>query len=326
MSFIDDKFVGMISSRLEKFKTIKPGLYNFRCPLCGDSKKQKSKARGYLYQKKSDLNYKCHNCGASSTFAYFLKGIDEPLYNEYVMERYKVGLTGKGTVVSNPEPIRKKPEFSYSIFKDLPKISDLNTSHPARQYLSNRKIPEQYYSKFYYAEDFNRWSKSNNPCKESRIVLPLKTSEGKVFGYQGRSLDPNTNLRYITTILDTEHPKIFGLDNINHEKEIYVTEGPFDSLFICNSIAMCGADVDLSNWGIDDPIWVYDNEPRNAQIVSRYANAISRGERIVIWPTSIKEKDINDMILSGYDVQDIIQNNTSQGIKAQLKFTEWKKV
>jgi len=326
MSFIDDKFVGMISSRLEKFKTIKPGLYNFRCPLCGDSKKQKSKARGYLYQKKSDLNYKCHNCGASSTFAYFLKRIDEPLYNEYVMERYKGGLTGKGTVVPNPKPVRKKPEFSYSIFKDLPKISDLNTSHPARQYLSNRKIPEQYYSKFYYSEDFNRWSKSNNTYKESRIVLPLKTSEGKVFGYQGRSLDPNTNLRYITTILDTEYPKIFGLDNINHEKEIYVTEGPFDSLFLCNSIAMCGSDVYLSNWGIDNPIWVYDNEPRNAQIVSRYASAISRGERIVIWPTSIKEKDINDMILSGYDVQDIIRNNTYQGIKAQLKFTEWKKV
>ena len=141
MSFIDDKFVGMISSRLEKFKTIKPGLYNFRCPLCGDSKKQKSKARGYLYQKKSDLNYKCHNCGASSTFAYLLKGIDEPLYNEYVMERYKVGFTGKGTVVSNPTINRTVPKFTYSIFKDLPKISDLNISHPARQYLSNRKIP-----------------------------------------------------------------------------------------------------------------------------------------------------------------------------------------
>ena len=326
MSFIDDKFVGMISSRLEKFKTIKPGLYNFRCPLCGDSKKQKSKARGYLYQKKSDLNYKCHNCGASSTFAYLLKGIDEPLYNEYVMERYKVGLTGKGTVVSNPTINRTVPKFTYSIFKDLPKISDLNISHPAREYLTQRKIPEQYYSKFYYAEDFNSWSKSTNSYKESRIILPLRTFDGKVFGYQGRSIDKNSNLRYITTILDPEYPKIFGLDCVDNAKTVYVTEGPFDSTFIDNSIAMCGADANPISYGISDCVYIYDNEPRNVEIVSRISRVIETGEKVVIWPFGIKEKDINDMILSGHDVQDIIQNNTFQGIKAQLKFTEWKKV
>jgi transcription elongation factor Elf1 len=326
MSFIDDKFVGMISSRLEKFKTIKPGLYNFRCPLCGDSKKQKSKARGYLYQKKSDLNYKCHNCGASSTFAYLLKGIDEPLYNEYVMERYKVGLTGKGTVVPNPTINRTVPKFTYSIFKDLPKISDLNISHPAREYLTQRKIPEQYYSKFYYAEDFNSWSKSTNSYKESRIILPLRTFDGKVFGYQGRSIDKNSNLRYITTILDPEYPKIFGLDCVDNAKTVYVTEGPFDSTFIDNSIAMCGADANPISYGISDCVYIYDNEPRNVEIVSRISRVIETGEKVVIWPFGIKEKDINDMILSGHDVQDIIQNNTFQGIKAQLKFTEWKKV
>jgi len=326
MSFIDDKFLGMISSRLEKFKTVKSGLYNFRCPICGDSKKNKSKARGYLYQKKSDLNYKCHNCGATSTFANFLKGIDECLYNEYVMERYKDGLTGKSTVVPTPTLNRTAPKFTYSIFKDLPKISDLNISHPARKYLTQRKIPERYYSKFYYAEDFNSWSKSTNSYKEPRIILPLKTLDGKIFGYQGRSIDKNSNLRYITTILDSEHPKLFGLDCIDNEKTVYVTEGPFDSTFVSNAIALCGSDGNFNDLGINDIVWIYDNEPRNKEILSRISRVIEIGQKVVIWPIEIMEKDINDMVLSGYDVQSIIENNTFKGIKAKLKFTEWKKL
>ena len=298
MSFIDEKFIGMISSRLEKFKIVKPGLYNFRCPICGDSKKNKSKSRGYLYLKKSDLNYKCHNCGATSTFAYFLKGIDESLYKEYVMERYKVGLTGKGTVVPNPKIVRKIPQFTYSIFKDLPKISDLNITHVAREYLTKRQIPEQYYSNFYYVEDFNSWSKSTSTYKESRIILPLKNFDGKVF----------------------------GLDRVDIDKTVYIVEGPFDSLFVSNGIAMCGSDVYINDLQISDYVWVYDNEPRNLEIHSRMLRNIKIGNKIVIWPSSIIEKDINDMILGGNNIQSIIENNTFQGIKAQLKFTEWKKV
>jgi len=324
MSFIEDKFVGMISPRLEKFKRVKAGTYNFRCPFCGDSKKNKSKARGYLYPKKSDLNYKCHNCGATATFGYFLKRIDEVLYKEYVMERYKEGLTGKGTVVPEPKIEHKKPKFVYSILKDLPKISDLNTSHPARQYLAERKIPEQHFSKLYYAEDFNAWAKTNNSYKESRIVIPLKSIDGKLFGYQGRALNPKSKLRYITTILDSEYPKVYGLNNVKQDSTVYVTEGPFDSLFVENGIAMCGADVDLSNFSWDF-VYVYDNEPRNPDIHRRMEQTISRGNKIVIWPSSITQKDINDMVLSGLSPEDIIERNTFQGITAKLKFTEWKK-
>lgn len=324
MGFIEDKFVGMLSPRLEKFKRVKAGLYNFRCPICGDSKKNKSKARGYLYQKKSDLNYKCHNCGTTASFPYFLKRIDEGLYKEYIMERYKEGLTGKGTVVPSPEIQRKKPEFNYSILKDLPKISDLNTSHPAREYLVRRKIKEEHLSRFYYAKDFNAWAKTGNPYKESRIVIPLKTTEGKLFGYQGRSLDPKSKLRYITTILDTEYPKVYGLNYVNPNTTVYVTEGPIDSLFVENGIAMCGADVDLSNFNWD-LVYVYDNEPRNREIINRVSRTIDRGDSVVIWPSNITEKDINDMVLAGHSPQQIIEQNTFQGIKAKLKLTEWKK-
>ena len=127
-------------------------------------------------------------------------------------------------------------------------------------------------------------------------------------------------------MLDDEAPKIYGLDDLNKENTIYVTEGPFDSTFIPNAIAMCGADADISKWGINNPVWIYDNEPRNAEIHSRISKVIDRGERVVIWPSSIREKDINEMILSGLNVQSVIESNTYSGLEAKLKFTTWKKI
>ena len=97
-------------------------------------------------------------------------------------------------------------------------------------------------------------------------------------------------------MLNEEAPKVYGLNTIDKTSPVYITEGPFDSTFICNSIAMCGADVDISNWGISNPVWIYDNEPRNREIVNRIDRTIDNGNSIVIWPNNIIEKDINDMV------------------------------
>jgi len=127
-------------------------------------------------------------------------------------------------------------------------------------------------------------------------------------------------------MLEEDAPKIYGLDNINNNETVYVTEGPFDSLFLRNSIALCGADGDVRKWGISSCVWVYDNEPRNRDIVTRISNTIDRGERVVIWPSNIQEKDINDMFLSGHDVQKLIELNIYQSLKAKLKLQTWKRI
>jgi hypothetical protein len=333
MSFIESKYVGLISVRLRIFSKKKIGLYNFRCPYCGDSQKYKNRARGYLYQLKNDYNFKCHNCGVTRTFANFLKDQDRSLYDEYVMEKYKEGLTGKATPVAQPEFNFKKPEFKpKSILSELDTIDSLNTSHPAKQYLINRKISEKDLKKIYYCPEFKKWTNKHIQIFDSidlddeRIIIPLKDLDGNLFGYQGRSLNPNAKLRYITIMLDESVPKVYGLDQIDKNELVYITEGPFDSLFIRNAVAMCGADVYLDNWGINDVVWVYDNEPRNQQIVSRISRVIENGQKVVIWPSSIKEKDINEMVLSGYDVENVVKSNTYQGLEAKLKLLEWKKV
>ena len=328
MNYIDTKYIGLVSTQLLKFVEKKKGTYNFRCPYCGDSVKKQNKARGYLFSMRDSFVFKCHNCGVTRNFSQFLKDQNTNLHDEYVMERYKEGMTGKNYQVKAPDfkPFVTKPVFKKKLFGDLPDIESLNTTHPAKQYLLDRKIPEIYFSNFYYAEDFNAWENNQNTTKEPRIILPLISEDGNVFGYQARSLNKNSNLRYITTILDKQYPKLFGLDRINKNENIYITEGPFDSLFIRNSLAMCGADVYLGDWGINNATWIYDNEPRNKQIVQRYERCIDKGESIVIWPDNIKEKDINDMVLAGRDVETVVRWNTYSGLEAKVKFNLWKKI
>ena len=320
MNLIDSKYIGLVSSRLGNFKRVKSDLYNFRCPICGDSKKNKTKTRGYLYTIKADVNFRCHNCGASMTFSNFLKEIDPVVHKQYVFERFKQGSTGRGTVVEEPVFKFEAPTFKSSI--DLPLASTVDVS---RIYLEKRKLDP---TKFYYAERFveyvNSHKQSMDVKEHPRIIIPLYYEKNLV-GVQGRALNSNS-VKYITTIFYDEAPKIYGLDNIRRDAPVFVTEGPFDSTFICNSIAMCGADGDVRKWGVSTPVWVYDNEPRNPEIVNRISSTINRGERVVIWPTNINEKDINDMVLSGHDVQSLVENNVYDGLEANLKFTTWKKV
>ena len=323
MDLIDSKYIGLVSSRLQKFKRVKSDLYNFRCPICGDSQKHKNKARGYIYQVKNNTNFKCHNCGASMSLNNFLKTIDTTLHKQYTLEKFKEGHTGRNFVVEEPTFTFKKPVFKSKL--DLPKASE---DPDARRYLEKRKLNPE---KFYFTDSFKRWTNTKKQTfdtigrDEPRIIIPMYNQDKDLIGFQGRSLIPNS-VKYITVMLEDEAPKIYGLDTINEDLPIYVVEGPFDSTFVNNSVALCGSDGDLGYFKGSDTILVYDNEPRNREIVNRIGKCIDRGEKVVIWPSGIEEKDINDMVLSGHDVMSMIKLNTYSGLEAKVKFNSWKKV
>jgi transcription elongation factor Elf1 len=329
MSYIDGNYINRLSSRLLLFKQSRKNVYNFRCPYCGDSQKKKNKARGYLFEMKSGYVFKCHNCGLGRTFSNFLKDQDTYLYDEYIMEKFSHGQTGKGTTTKNPDFNFKAPVFNKSDV-DLEKISELNTSHPAREYLEKRGIKDLEY--FYYCPKFKAWTNKQKKTFDSlrqdssRIIIPFRDKDGKLFGYQGRSLAPTARMRYITIMLDEDKPKIFGLDRIDTSKTIYIMEGPFDATFITNSVAMAGSDIDSRTFGWSDSVWVYDNEPRNREIVNRISKSVDRGDKVVIWPKNIQQKDINDMHLAGHDVQKVVESNVYQKLEANLKLNDWKKV
>jgi hypothetical protein len=322
MDFVDVKYINLLSVRFQKFKKVKSNLYNLRCPICGDSKKNKNKARGYLYQVKNNTNFKCHNCGVNISFNNFLKELDSNLYKQYTFEKFKEGHTGRNFIADEPVFNFEAPKFKPKL--DLPKAS-LNDT--AKKYLESRKLNPD---KFYYTDKFKSWTNSlkevfDDTIKdEPRIIIPL-FYQNTLIGFQGRALGPS-KVKYITVMLNDDAPKIYGLDEIEKNKTVYITEGPFDSTFIHNSIALCGADGDVSKWGISNSVWIYDNEPRNSEILSRISRTIDRGEKVVIWPTTITEKDINDMVLSGLNILDVIESNTYSGLEAKLKFTTWKKI
>jgi transcription elongation factor Elf1 len=338
MLWIDAKYIGLISYKLRNFKQRKAYYWNFSCPICGDSKKNPLKARGFVYQLQNGLIYKCHNCGYSSNLGNLIKHLDPMLYNEYVLERYKTN-TEKHvdhvdffdtTIQVNPEPV-----LSDSILDSLSRVDRLPDGHIAKEYVRDRKIPEDKWSLLYYADKFKEWSNKNKQQFEAktdspRLVIPFFNKHGKCFMYQGRAFD-DEQPKYIAVKIDESEEKVYGLDRVDYSKRVYAVEGPIDAIFLPNTVAVGGAGFDIPyTRSIKSNITlVMDNEPRNKEIVKQLGKYVQAGYSICMWPDTVKEKDINEMVLAGKSIESImetINTNTFTGLSAQLRFNDWKKV
>ena len=337
MSIITDtKYLNLVSSRLDRFKRVRDYLWNFRCPQCGDSQKSKSKARGYVYRKKTDLFFKCHNCGIGQSLGNLIKDLDPFLHKQYIMERYKAGETGKRKS-KTPEFKFETPKFkSKKIDIDLPSIDSLPKEHYARIYCEGRTIPQQYMNKIFYTEDFKDWALSvcqidysTLMSKEPRLVIPFFDKDNQLIGAQGRALQ-ESKIRYVTVKIHEDVPKVFGLERWNSDQHTYLVEGPIDSLFLPNCLAVAGADMsDLGILDKDRTTLIFDNEPRNFQIIRSMIKSLQDGWKIVIWPNSITCKDINDMVQSSIRdarLVEIINTNTYSGQRGEWEVQSWKKV
>lgn len=334
--FIDRKFLKLLSPKLSRFSQKKEDLYNFRCPFCGDSQKNEYKARGYIFRKKNEYFYKCQNCGVGHTMYNFINLVDPSLTKEYSMERFVNGDNSK-TYVKPEQPKFEKPVFKTKVKINLPKISELTDEHFAKAYCIGRKIPVDTYGNLYYAEDFKKFVDEILPNHEKelkeddpRLIIPFYDKDGSLLAVQGRSLR-DSKIRYITIKLAEESIKIYGLDLVNQEEKVYVTEGPIDSLFLPNAVAT--ADANLRNAvnyiPKDKLVLVFDNEPRNKDICNLMDKAIEEHFQICIWPEMIQEKDINEMVLAGFttdEIVDIIDKNTYVNLRAKIEFIQWKKV
>ncbi len=331
MSYIDTKYLNIISPYLQQFKKKGDNLWNFRCPYCGDSQKSRTKARGFVFRKKNDLFYKCHNCGVGASLGNLIKTVDSKTYKDYIFERYKKGVETH----SSPQPEFKfnAPVFrKKGILEGLQSIKNLPDDHPAKQIVEKRKLPLESLSDLYLCESFFKFTNSIIPKKfpsldgdHPRLIIPFRDEGGEVFAYQGRAFG-RENPKYITIKIDEERDKIFGLDKLDKDKPIFVVEGPLDSLFLDNCIAVAGADFSSVK---GDLTVIYDNEPRNKEINKQIEKTIDQGKSVCLWPDQMKEKDINDMIIAGYskqELQEIITDNTFSGASAKLRFAEWRRV
>jgi hypothetical protein len=333
MSYIDVKFVSLLSPQLEKFTRKNSNLWNMRCPICGDSQKNKNKARGFIYQVKQDLFYKCHNCSYGTSFANFLKRINKNLYDEYLLEKYKDGQTATGhrPKTSVPSP---KFNFEYKRKVNLKSFADLDDTHPAKKLFVKRMIPEKYWNILYYAPKFYKFASdlsssftSSSSNDHPRIVIPFYNKEKTFFAFQGRAFG-NEEPKYLTIVLNKKIPKIFGMERIVTNKPLQIVEGPIDSLFLDNGVAVAHGDLRLPEY-IDNSILIPDNEPRNKEICSNIEKYLKENYKVVLWPNYIKFKDINEMIQNGMsknEIQNIINKNTYSGLEGIAVFSSWKKI
>lgn len=336
--WIDQKYINLISPRLLRFKEKNKNLFNFRCPICGDSERSKLKARGWIFEKSGKMRYYCHNCGASMLFQSFIKEVDPTLYIDYQREKFIENNIERPTIPDKLDITKfSPPKFlaGDSPLKQLKKISSLDVNHPYKKYVMMRKIPSQHHYKIFYCESFKKWVNSFIPNKFNdlekdgpRLILPLLDKQKKFFGCQARSLN-NKDIRYITILIDETSPKIFGLDSCDLNKSFYVFEGPIDSLFFPNSIAMCGSDltktlpIDKSKATI-----IFDNEPRSKQIVKKIDSYINQNYKVCLWPPHVRGKDVNEMVLNGHDPEElkiIVDKNSFMGLEAKLNMQTWRK-
>ncbi len=332
--FIDTKYLNMVSHKLPLFAKKKVDLWNCRCIICGDSKTNKKKARGYFYRQKNELFYKCHNCDASQHFGTFLKNLDAHIYQQYVFERYAKGENGPKAHKTAEEFIK----FEEPVFKPKPlleqvaqRLDTLDGTNEAVQYCLSRKIPVDKFSELYYipsVKDIQKIAPQYDSIRteEPRLLLPFHNEKGELTGVTMRGLR-GESLRYIMVKLQDDAPLMFGVNTINKMEPITIVEGPIDSLFLKNSLACAGTgfgkieNLDLPK---DYITIVFDNQPRNIEVCRLVEKYINLNYKVVIWPCGYREKDINEFVENGKNVQQIIRDNTYQGLMAQLKFTEWR--
>jgi len=340
--YIDKKFVNFVGASLEKFVWKKDTLASCRCPICGDSTKNKNKTRGFFFVNKNKYFYKCHNCGVSCNLYGFLEKVSPSLCKEYSLEVWKDGDGLKTKKKTEPVVAIKKIKKKYTI--ELPSVSELPPNHPCRTFVELRKIPRTAWKYLYYAEDFGTWARTINSEsadaleQSSRLVIPIVNEKGELVGAQGRALsitgDRNARktARYITIKTEgQEHKGWFGLDRVD-TGTVYVVEGPLDSLFIPNCVAMIGLSDALnvpSHLKSRSLVYLIDNEPRNEAVVLTIGKLLDQDKKVCIWPDHIKHKDLNDMIMAGMTEKELIKTikeNTVSGLSGKIKFNNWKKI
>jgi len=335
-AILDKKFINLVSSQLERFKWQRATLANCRCPLCGDSKKNKNKCRGYFYERDGRYYYKCHNCSAALTVSSFLEKVNPAMYSEFRLEwlKEKSGATQDTRGITNTgvaEKLKQVKDVKTNLSTTASRLSSLPSSHKARVYMKSRMIPDNKLDELFYTEDFSSLAEQVNPQvvlqKEERIVIPFYDEDKNLIGVQGRALSGD-GLRYIT-IKAPGHDRLFyNLHKIDVNKRIYVTEGPFDSMFLPNAVAMVGASKSVNlpdKLRMRDVVFCLDNEPRSVEIVNMLRNLIAKEHQVFI-PDRLEHKDINEMILSGKTSENIVEyidDHTYGGILAQAALTQW---
>ena len=337
MSWLELHYVERLGQNLPHFKKISNTLYKFPCPNCLDwsDSKRKYVCVCYVYSNQSHEGILCHRCSYSHSLPNLIRDLDSSLFHSYLIDKLKE--SGKFK-----EPVKEVSFIKKIVNKmpDIPSIMSLPEQHFAKTYVRDRQIPMKFWDKLFYAERFMHLTNIIIPDKfndyslnldEPRLFMPFFNESGDFHAFQGRTFKKFADPKYILVSLNENIPSVFGLDRVDWTKDVIVTEGPIDSLFLDNAIAAVGGNLvsKLESFDKSKIIIAFDNEPRSVFLKRKIERAIVLGYRVVIWPSNVIDKDINQMIkggMSASDIENIIRINTYKGLSARAMLSEWKKV
>lgn len=342
MSYVEQEFADRVFSILSKYRRSTGSGFklNARCPICGDSKLDPNKARFWAYQNNDgSVRLHCFNHDYDQHISGYLKEYEPDMYREYLLEKRK-----EQTFFKKEEP---KQGPSEKIKAVLPKIEKLEfcdrldtlpDNHPIVRYVSSRCIPRAKWNRLWFTMQWPALVNTVNPGtykdekNEPRLVIPIFNANKEIESMQGRALRKDAPQKYITIKAHEEATKIYGLDTVDPNKTVWITEGPIDSLFLDNAISITGGSLALELVPFkENRVWVMDNEPRKPDTIKRMKKLIDAGERIVFWDNSPWEsKDINDMVkdegASLEQISEYLNSNSAQGLIAKMRFAKYAKV
>lgn len=329
--WVDDKYLMLLEGTLDRFRVVshRPLLANFRCPLCGDSQKSRTRARGYLFSTSDGVMYKCHNCGASRNLRSFLREVSPHLYESYVMETMREQAAGNQSEAQSAPPEPSSTLFETDLHRLGSRVSDLPTDHPAREWWKSRSIPE---CRAHLARWVDPWCDTvervlapgkygDKKSPVGRIAFPFVSKSGVVTSITARALDgEKPKYSSLRTSKSTDAVP-FGDRDADYSRDVFVTEGPIDSLFLDNAVALGGVN---HNFRVPNGVYVIDNEPRNEEVVRVMRRLVKDGERVVVWPRDFQHKDVNDAASAGVDVKAVVMNRIFSGLRAEIEINAWR--
>lgn len=323
----ENLYIQYISPYLRNFRQKTNRLYNFSCPICGDSNIDKRKARGFLYEKQGNFFYRCHNCGASHSFSKFLELQFPQYYSSYITEKYRGSKTNEDSF-----------SLDQSSEGDIDRSYKVSNYEKAMKYLDSRLIPKSRREDLFFIPSLSVLKPlfpSYNFEKiydSPKIVIPIRDRSKKLIGATCRAISEKDSLRYVELKKDASAALIFGLDRVDFSNRILAFEGAFDSMFFKNAIAVNGSNLDSLDEHIPKNLTVlcFDNQPRNREICNLMGESIDHGWKILIWPEGIKAKDPNKMLtdreLSISQLHEVVKSNIFEGLEAKLRLAKWRKI
>ena len=349
MIFIQKKYANAFASTMKCSSQVSPYVWNFRCPVCGDSDKDPNKARGYIYQQSQDLFYKCHNCGDSRYFQSLLKEYDPAMHRQYIAELFKHQRhPAKEKEAKQERKLKNRPKRKLESKLTQSKITSklrhanivpVNESEVGQSYLKSRCIPNEYFGKIYFAENYldalkllKRETPDNkyNNLEQAAIAFLLYDEQCRFSGIQFRVISKQSKKRFhIHKMRSSAEKLFFGNQYLkDNEPPRYVVEGAIDSLFLESSVASLGSDL-ICPFDSNETIYILDFDNRNKQIVKKYKKLLESGKTVCIPNQKYSHMDINDFIVQGYttsQIETIIKDSAVSGLSGLLRLNEWKRV